>query len=146
MKAKTVCGAVLASVTAALGLAFAGAPAAASPAEAGERLGETINRALRADGPFFTAEERAVIERKCGYAPGEWDGFEASMIGKVFYCENGRRLDDPEIRAVMAAAAPRIERRVKTVMARADVRAEIDRVAQEAETEALAKLAEKRGR
>lgn len=116
-----------------------GAAAAQSDAAAeGERLGATIDRAIRAQGPFFTAEERAVIERHCGYAPGSWDGFDFNMIGGTLHCENGRRVDHPEVQATMEAAAPRIDRRVRKAMARPDVRAAIARAAATAEAEALA--------
>src|SRR5690349_24313884 len=102
--------------------AGAAAPGAAASAEAsGEALGRTIESRLRADGPFFTPEERVVIERACGYAPGEWDGFEVSIDDGVLRCANGRRAEGPEVRAVLAAAEPRIEARVRRIMASADV-------------------------
>ena len=139
------------------GLWAAGAAGGAADAHApraqaaGERLGATIDRAIRADGPFFTAEERAVIERKCGYAPGEWDGYEANMSDGVFRCANGRKLDDAETRALMAAAGERIGRRVEAVMQSAEVREAIERVSEEATREALAavdhaKIAERAAR
>jgi hypothetical protein len=78
-----------------------------------------------------------VIERKCGYAPGAWDGFEANLSDGSFTCRDGRRVDDPEMRAVLRAAAPRIEARVEAVMARADVAAAIARVAEVAAARAL---------
>lgn len=127
-----------------IGLAAAGvlaaltapvAPAAAQE-DAGERLGATIEQRLRAEGPFFMAEERAVIERACGYAPGSWDGFEISFDDGVLVCTNGRRADGPEVRAVLAAAEPRIEARVARVMASPEVSAAIARVAGEAGAEA----------
>jgi hypothetical protein len=123
-----------------LGVADAGAAAAPAPSGAEESLNALIEGALRAEGPFFTPGERAVIERKCGYRPGEWDGYEASFGGGVFHCTNGRRVDDPEMKAVMSAAGPRIGRRVGRVMARSDVRAAIGRVASEAAARAMARL------
>jgi len=103
----------------------------------GERLGSLIQQRLRADGPFFTAEERAVIERACGYAPGSWDGFEANMSDGEFICTNGRRADSPEVRAVMEAAGPRIGARVSRVMASAEVRDEIAAISERASAAAL---------
>lgn len=107
---------------------------------AGERLGGLIQQRLRADGPFFTAEERAVIERACGYAAGSWDGFEANMSNGVFVCRDGRRVDSPEIRAVMAAAGPRIGARVSRVMGSSQVREAMAQVTREATEAALAAI------
>lgn len=131
---------------AALALALA-APATASgaPQPEEESLSTLIDRNLRAGGSWFTPSERALIEWKCGYAPGEWDGFEANLSDGTFICRDGRKVDDPEMRAVLRAAGPRIEARVEAVMARADVTAAIARVAEAATAEALRKL-EARGR
>lgn len=129
----------------AMGLVLAGALAAAEMApqaaensadSAGDALGAMIESRLRADGPFFTPGERVVIERACGYAPGEWDGFEVNISDDVLTCANGRRADGPEVRAVLAAAEPRIEARVQRVMASAEVTEEIARVAEAAAAEA----------
>ncbi|HYE29228.1 MAG TPA: hypothetical protein VD887_01980 [Allosphingosinicella sp.] len=144
---------ILAAGTAA-GLALAGASPAARAQEADrgeaaagaradsarDRLGETIQAALREGGPFFTPEERAVIERACGYPPGSWDGYEANMSGGVFHCSNGRRADSREVRAVMRTAGPRIGRRVSETMARPEIRQAIETVAREARTAALAAI------
>jgi hypothetical protein len=107
---------------------------------AGERLGSTIEGAIRSEGPFFTAEERAVIERACGYAPGSWDGFEATLRDDAFVCRDGRQVDGPEVRAVLAAARPRIDARIERVMASAEVRGAIEQVSAEATAEALASV------
>jgi hypothetical protein len=140
-----------AGIAAALALSASG-PAAAHPARggeaaaearaeaAGERLGARIQAALREGGPFFTAEERAVIERACGYPAGSWDGFEANMSDGEFVCSNGRRTRSPEVQAVMESAGPRIGRRVSDAMARADIQGEIDRIAREATAVALASI------
>jgi len=132
-------GAMWLAVAAMAGTAIA-PPAAAEEGGPGAELGELINRALRADGPFFTAPERAVIEQACGYAPGAWDGFQVNINDGVLTCTNGRRADSPQVRAVLAAAEPRIERRVEAVMARPEIVAAIGRVAREAEAEALREL------
>lgn len=140
MVARRGLGIVVAGAAAvfAVGLIGAAPPAAGGDAE----LSRMINEELRAEGPFFTAPERAVIERKCGYAPGSWDGFEANMSNGVFHCTNGRKLNDPEVRAVMAAAGPRIKARVEAVMSRSEVVEAIERVAERAEAAALRKLRE----
>ncbi|HEX8241483.1 MAG TPA: hypothetical protein VF574_17235 [Allosphingosinicella sp.] len=128
-----------------------GGPGAGASAEAHARaharqdeLSTLIDSRLRAGGSWFTPSERAVIERKCGYAPGEWDGFEANLSNGVFTCRDGRRIDDPEVRAVLKAAAPRIEARVEAVMKRADVASAIARVAEVAAAEALAEVGSRR--
>ena len=132
----------------AMGLAAAGALAAAvpnggqAPAEAsiearGDALGAVIERRMAARGSFFTAEERAVIERACGYAPGEWDGRQATIHDDTLICTNGRRADGPEVRAVLRAVEPRIEAFVEGVMASPEVTRAMARLTDEATTEAL---------
>lgn len=120
-------------------LASFSSPGAAAD-EADDRLGAMISSAIRSGGPFFNAEDRAAIERKCGYAPGSWDGIEMSMTGDIFRCTNGRELDDPEVRAMVDRAAPLIEKRVSAVMARPEIAAAIDKIANDAAREALAAL------
>jgi len=126
-------GLIVTGLAAAAALAAVSAPPATGDVEArGEALGAMIQSRLRADGPFFTPEERVVIERACGYRPGEWDGFEVSIDDHVLRCTDGRRVDTPEVRAVMAAAEPRIEARVEAIMESAEVRETIDRIAEDA--------------
>ena len=119
------------------GLAIADRPAAA---EEGDALGAMIEQTIRAEGPFFTPDEQAVINRACGYAPGEWDGYDINMTDDVLHCSNGRTVDSPEVRRVMAVATPRITRRVEAVMARPEITAAIARVAEKATAEALRNL------
>ena len=137
--------ALAAAAALAVALALASSPAAATEGEAEARLEQLIHEGLREGGPFFEADERAMIERKCGYAPGSWDGFDANISNGVFHCSNGRRLDDGETRAMIARAAPRIERRVDGVMRRPEIRAAISRIAEQAAAEALRELGERRG-
>lgn len=118
------------------GLIAAPLPATADPGD-DSGLGDEINRQLRADGPWFTPEEQAVIARACGYAPDEWDGFEISMNDDVLICANGRRIDNPEVRHVLRAAAPRISARVQRVMASPEVRGRIARITERATAAAL---------
>jgi hypothetical protein len=127
-------------------LALGAPPARTAPVGGNDELSALINRSLRAGGSWFTPAERAVIERKCGYKPGEWDGFEANLSDGVFTCRNGREVDDPEMRALLRAAAPRIEARVEGVMKRADVTAAIARVAEVAAAGAMREVEARRRR
>ncbi len=132
-------------IGAALFGALAAAPARAAPEQPAEaRLDAAIQRAIRAEGPFLLRSERALLERKCGYAPGAWKGESFSMNDGVLRCENGRRVDDPEVRAMMKVVGPRIGRRVSAAMARPEVRAAIAAVANEASAKALAELGRER--
>jgi len=119
----------------AAGLAVTTLPALAENGDQG--LGRLIHQRLREGGPFFTGPEQAVINRACGYAPGEWDGFEININHDVLVCTNGRRVSDPEVRRVVRQAAPRISHRVNRVMANAEVRERIDRIASEATERAM---------
>ncbi|MFL6846623.1 MAG: hypothetical protein ACJ8ER_17290 [Allosphingosinicella sp.] len=131
-----------------LGAALAIGTASQAPAAAdreGEALSALINRELRSGGSWFTPAEQAVIERKCGYKPGEWDGFEANLSSGAFTCSNGRVVrDDPEMQAVLKAAEPRIRARVDVVMKRAEVTAAIARVAATKAEEAMREVAARR--
>jgi hypothetical protein len=116
-----------------------GAPAAAQPDD-DEGLGDLIDQRLRADGPFFTPEERAVIDQACGYAPGEWDGFSMNTNDGELRCANGRRADSPQVRRVLRAAEPRIEARVERVMESAEVRNAIGRITERATSRAMREI------
>ena len=120
--------------------AFALVPAIGKASPEEDSLDRVIDRELHAGGSFFTAPERTLIERKCGYAPGAWDGFQLNITNHVLICTNGRRVDDAEVRAMLRTAEPRIERRVNEVMARPSVRAAIARVADAATAQAMREL------
>ena len=115
------------------------------PAEAGAdgktaseaRLDRLVDAAIDEGGPFFTPAERLVIERACGYAPGTWNGFQVNMVGGVLLCTNGRRVSSPQVRAVMAAASPRIDAHIDAVMDRPEIVAAMRQVEREAEAKAL---------
>ena len=120
----------------------------AQPVAAGhdgdEGLGALISQRLRAGGSFFTADEQAVIRSACGYGDGEWDGFEISFDDDVLICENGRRVDSPEVRRVMRQAAPRIASRVGEVMGSEEVRGRIGRITERATARAMQEVARHR--
>ena len=104
------------------------------------RMRSAIDHAIHAGGPLLLPAERALVERKCGYPAGSWDGRDFSMNNGVLVCSNGRRVDDPEVRAMMENASPRISRRVREAMNRPEVRAAIAEVSREATETALARL------
>ena len=142
MTALAAAGALAAAVPQAAETAPASAETAieARAEQQGEALGRLIESRLRADGPFFTPGERAVIESACGYAPGEWDGFDVNISDETLTCTNGRRAEGPEIRAVLAAAEPRIEARVQALMASPEIREAIARIAEATAAEATSNL------
>jgi hypothetical protein len=107
-----------------------------------DRLNDVINNAIHADGPFFNAQERALVERKCGYAPGSWNGLSFNMSDGVLHCTNGRRVDDAEVRAMMEVAGPRISARVDAALARPEVAAAIEATAERAAARALREVRE----
>lgn len=109
MRSAAFAAAVAASIT------LAG-PAVAQDADAEARVDRAIDSAMEAEGPWLLPAEQALITRKCGYAPGSRDGESVSMSDGVLICANGRRVDDPEVRAMMRVAGPRISRRVRAVM------------------------------
>ena len=104
------------------------------------RMRAAIDHAIHAGGPFLLPAERALVERKCGYPAGSWDGSNFNMNNGVLICSNGRRVDDPEVRSMMENASPRISRRVRAAMDRPEVRAAIAEVSREATEAALARL------
>ncbi|HEX9955369.1 MAG TPA: hypothetical protein VGB48_09180 [Allosphingosinicella sp.] len=132
-----VCGVAVSAVVLGSGAAPAGAHPGAAPED---KLGQRIEAAIKKDGPFLTASERAVIERKCGYPAGSFDGFEVSISNGVLTCRDGRKVDDAEMRALLAVAEPRIERRVRTVMESPEVQGAIQAVAESAQRAALASV------
>ncbi|HEY7808984.1 MAG TPA: hypothetical protein VIA98_01235 [Allosphingosinicella sp.] len=132
-----VCGVAVSAVA----FGWGGGAASAHPGAAPEdKLGERIEAAIKKDGPFLTAAERAVIERKCGYPAGSFYGFEISITNGVLTCRDGRKVDDAEMRALLAVAEPRIERRVRSVMESPEVQGAIQAVAATAQREALASI------
>lgn len=133
---------VTACVTASLLIAGAAPAVAAAGPEERDSLGTVINDAINEDGPLFTASERALIESKCGYRPGEWDGRSISLNNGALNCDNGRKVDDAETRAMLKVVQPRISARISKVMAKPEVQAAIRQVATESARRALQNLAD----
>ena len=146
MRAGSASAAALAMLIGFSGSSAAGTERGNSPEASQAALTALINRQIRVEGSFFTPREQQMVIAKCGYRPGEWDGFDANMSQGAFHCTTGRTVDDPEMKAIMAAVAPRIERRVNAVMASPDVRAAIDRVAADATAAAMRRLEDRQAR
>lgn len=120
-----------------------------TPPAAAERgddhgLGALVQQRLRAGSSFFTAEEQTVIRSACGYGEGDWDGYEIRFDDDVLICENGRRVDSPDVRRVMRDAGPRIASRVGAVMGSPEVRERINRITSEATARAMREVASHR--
>jgi hypothetical protein len=117
-------------------------PAAAQDSDTEGRLSRSIERAMEEEGPWLLPAEQALIERKCGYARGSRDGESLTMSDGILICANGRRVDDPEVRAMVAAVSPRISRRVQAVMNSPGVKNALSRLADGAVQRALESLDE----
>lgn len=105
----------------AAGAAFAGS---GSPRSAASDPGAAVERALEAEGPIVTAAEEAMIAAKCGASRGSRTGTSLRVEDNgVLICGNGRRIDDPEVRALASRLERRAHARVAAVMASPDVKA-----------------------
>lgn len=119
----------LALVIAAIGLA---SPSLASPDLAG-----MVAEAAGPEGPMITDAERATIRARCG---GGEDGDSITSRDGVLICKNGRRIDDPEVRAIVARAGERATAHVAAVMGRPEVAAAIRGGALDAARVSLARV------
>jgi hypothetical protein len=142
MKAVWVRGAVLGLAGCAVAAMAASGEGQRKDGAAGDRLGQAIQAAMEEE-PFLTADEKALIERKCGYARGSKDSESLTISDGVLHCSNGRKVDDPEVRTMMKVAGPRIEKRVKAMMDRPEIKRAIAMVADEAAAEALREVERK---
>lgn len=104
------------------------------------RLSQTIHNAMEAEGDWLLPAERTMIDRKCGYSGADARRDSVTMTNGVLICSNGRRVDDPEVRAMMEAAGHRISRRVQAVMDSPAVRDAIAAISDRAVREALDSL------
>ena len=133
MKALWITGAVAGAAA----LAVPAAPSETRESAAEVRLDQAIEQAIHAEGPFLTAEEQALIQRKCGYAPGSAESESLNMSDGVLHCSNGRKVDDPEVRAMVAVVRPRIQARVRGIMSRPEIKEAIASVSREEVQKAL---------
>lgn len=105
---------------------------------AGEKLSAAIHREMAAQGPIVTAEDRALIARKCGQSLDETKDSNIQINDDALHCANGKRVAvDGEIRAMIERISARAERHVEHAMKSAAVaRAQAD-LAQEAAARAM---------
>jgi hypothetical protein len=78
-----------------------------------------IERAFDEEGPILSQADQAMIRAKCGSGASRNSGIQFN--GGALVCSNGRRVDDPETRALAA----RIDIRVKAHLDRAMRRPEV---------------------
>lgn len=68
---------------------------------------------------MITDAERATIRAKCGGGEG---GDSITSRDGILICKNGRRIDDPEVRAIVTRVGDRAAAHVASVMAKPEVR------------------------
>ena len=120
--------------------AFAAVPGSArETAEA--RLATAVEREMAAQCPIVTAEDRALIAKKCGYGPDEAKGESINITNDTLHCANGKRVAaDDEIRAMSERISIRANRHVERAMKSASVALATAEVAQEATERALKEM------
>lgn len=117
--------------------AFVAAPGdARETAEA--RLSTAIEREMAAQGPIVTAEDRALIARKCGYGANETRNDNINIGNDTMHCANGKRVPmDSELRAMSKRISDRANRHAERAMKSASVALATAEIAQEASERAL---------
>lgn len=120
--------------------AFAAVPGSArETAEA--KLTAAVEREMAAQGPILTAEDRALIARKCGYGANEAKRENIHIHNDTLHCANGRRVAaDEEVRAMSKRVSARANRHVEHAMKSAAVALATAEVAQEATERALKEM------
>ena len=91
--------------------------AAAAPPDATDRM---VRSTVESRGSIFTDSERATIAARCGYG-AEWNGRNVVMNDGVLICSDGRRVDDPEVRAITTRVSERVTLRVREALDSAGV-------------------------
>lgn len=117
--------------------AIAALPAGANEA-ADKKLSAAVDRALAAQGPIVTAEDRALIARKCGYSAEEAKGERVHINNDVLICANGKRVAaDDETRAMSERISTRANRHAERALKSAEVALATAEVKREATERAL---------
>jgi len=120
--------------------AFAAAPGSARET-AQERLSTAVESEMAAQGPIVTAEDKALIARKCGYGANETKSDNININNDTLHCANGKRIPmDGELRAMSNRISERANRHVERAMKSAKVALATAEVAQEATERALKEM------
>jgi hypothetical protein len=79
---------------------------------------------LDEEGPILSQTDEAMIRAKCGTGPARNSGIQFN--GGALVCSNGRRVDDPEVRALAARIDSRVKAHLDRVMRRPEVKAALN--------------------
>lgn len=119
---------------------FAATPGSARET-AEERLSAAVEREMAAQGPIVTAEDRALIARKCGYGANDARSDNVNIGNDMMHCANGKRVPmDGELRAMSKRISIRANRHAERAMKSASVALATAEVAQEATQRALKEM------
>ncbi|PJI90127.1 hypothetical protein [Sphingomonas koreensis] len=120
--------------------AFAAAPGSARET-AEKRLSAAVESEMAAQGPIVTAEDRALIARKCGYGENETWSDNVNIGNHTLHCANGKRIPmDDELHAMSGRISERANRHVERAMKSAKVARATSQVAREATERALKEM------
>lgn len=116
---------------------FAAIPGSArETAEA--RLNTAVEREMAAQGPIVTADDRALIARKCGYGANEARNNNLNIGNDMMHCANGKRVPmDSELRAMSKRVSDRANRHVDRALKSASVALAMAEVTHEATERAM---------
>lgn len=90
-----------------------------------DELSAAIKSAGERQDPIVTKADKALIAAKCGYA-ADWNGDNISINNGVLKCANGKKVDDPEVRAMSKAISARAEKYVEGIMSDPAVKRAMD--------------------
>lgn len=116
---------------------FSAIPASAhESAEA--RLSDAVEREMAAQGPIVTAQDRALIARKCGYSANETRNDNVNIGNDTMHCANGKRVPmDSELRAMSNRISDRANRHVDRALKSASVARATAEIARQASERAM---------
>ena len=118
---------------------------AAAPGDAREtaakKLSAAVESEMAAQGPIVTAEDRALIARRCGYSANETWSDNVNIGNDTLHCANGKRIPmDAELHAMSERISERANRHVERALKSAKVALATSEVAQEATERALKEM------
>lgn len=118
---------------------------ATTPGNANEtaekRLSAAVESEMAAQGPIVTAEDRALIARKCGYGANETWSDNVNIGNDMMHCANGKRVPmDRELHAMSDRVSERANRHVERALKSTKVALATAEVEQEAMERALKEM------